>query len=123
MNTAEARAAFAKQQSKFRQLAEKGGSVGFTEPVEMGGDGAVVDLGEVVGREALSLIAGIPVELRGQARVVQAADGTIKIIAGGEGEELSLYDAQQVLPGEAYQKALNALRRDRDHRKKRIASR
>ncbi len=121
ISTQEARAQFTRAQDTFRHLAETDDApVGFTAPVEMGGDGTVLNLGEIIGRKATSQIDEIPRELRGKARVVLAADGSIKVIAGGGGEQLTVYDASQILDEDIYEDVLTALSRYRDHRRIRI---
>lgn len=71
-----------------------------TEPVEMGGDGEVVDLGEVVGRSVpVEIKSGIVTKIGGRARVVLTADGEIRAIAGGRDAPVEVYDAGRIMPG------------------------
>ncbi len=71
-----------------------------TEAVEMGGDGKVVDLGEVAGRNvAVEIKPGVEIEIGGRARVVLTARGEVRAIAGGHDAPVEVYDAGKIMPG------------------------
>lgn len=89
-----------------------------TEAVEMGGDGKVVDLGEVVGRRvSVELRPGIEVKIGGNARIVMTGRGGIMAIGGGHGQSVSAYDARRILGLFGGQEVGRAVARDRKRRK------
>ena len=120
--TIEARDAFERNAQAYRDIAARGGPPGFAEPVEMGGNGTALELGQIFGRESLSTITGLPVEMHPHIRVVLNGKGEICFVTGADGDPLSPYDAKLILSEEQYGQALNAFDRHRNRMKARIGA-
>lgn len=102
---------------------KKGRTVRPTEPVEMGGDGKVVDLGEVIGRRvSVELTSGVEIEIGAQARIVQTPEGKIRAIAGGRDQAVTVYDAGRILGRQLGLGVKRAIGRDRGRKRRNIKS-
>lgn len=92
-----------------------------TEAVDMGGDGEVVDLGEVIGRNvAVEITPGIEIKIGGRARIVRTAQGGIMAVAGGHEQPVTVFDAGKILRGRLSQEARRAVGRDRQRKKRNL---
>lgn len=104
-----------------KRISGRGGPVGPTEPVEMGGDGLVHEEGVVVGREVgVELRPGVKVKIGAKARVVMGADGIQQVVGGGSGQPISVYEAGKVLPPVLDGKVRRGLGRNREGRKRKL---
>ena len=92
-----------------------------TEAVDMGGNGEVVDLGEVVGRRvSVELKPGIEIKIGGKARIVRTARGEIKAIGGGHEQPVAVSDAGRILGRFGGQEVRRAVARDRRRKKRNL---
>lgn len=103
-----------------RLRGRKGATVRSTKPIEMGGDGSVVDQSEVRGRGVWVEIGdGVKTEITGRARIVLAADGDVMVIAGGHGQSVTVLDAGRI-DGKLKRETGGAIARDRRNKKTKL---
>ncbi len=102
---------------------KKGRTVGSTEPVEMGGTGQAIDLGQIVGQKVgVEMAPGVEVKIGANARVVQTVDGSIIAVSGSEGQPVTVREARQISGEKVAIKIRRALSRNRKGRKEKLIS-